>query len=189
MLRPQYPLETERLLLRPFATGDLEELHAYQSLPEVARFLYWEPRTVEESRVFLRQKMAATALEKEGDWLVLAVEQRATGALIGEVNLQWRSQQHRQGEIGYIFNPAYHGRGFATEAAGMVLRLGFELMDLHRVCGRLDGRNEASARVLERLGMRREAHLVENEFVKGEWCDEVVYAMLRREWDALRNSG
>ena len=66
----------------------------------------------------------------------------------------------------------------------MVLRLGFEGLDLHRVCGRLDGRNAASARVLERLGMRREAHLVQNEIVKGEWSDEVVYAMLRHEWDA-----
>ncbi|MFC9974689.1 GNAT family N-acetyltransferase [Spirillospora sp. NPDC127200] len=183
MLRPGYPLETERLELRPFRPGDLEGLHAYQSLPEVARFLYWEPRDLEESRVFLQQKMAASALEKEGDWLVLAVVWRATGALIGEVNLQWRSREHRQGEIGYIFNPHYHGQGFATEAAAEVLRLGFEGLGLHRVCGRLDGRNEASARVLERLGMRREAHLVENELVKGEWTDEIVYAMLRREWD------
>ncbi|MBW8482742.1 GNAT family N-acetyltransferase [Actinomadura parmotrematis] len=184
MLRPDYPLRTDRLLLRPFEPGDLAELYAYQSLPEVARFLYWEPRDLEESRVFLQQKMASSALEKEGDWLVMAVLWRETGALVGEVNLQWRSREHRQGEIGYIFNPAYHGRGFATEAAEEGLRLGFEDLGLHRIVGRLDGRNTASARVLERLGMRREAHLVENEFVKGEWSDEIVYAMLRREWDA-----
>ncbi|MEV4003536.1 GNAT family N-acetyltransferase [Actinomadura sp. NPDC049753] len=184
MLRPAYPIETERLTLRPFRETDLEGLYAYQSLPEVARFLYWEPRSLEESRSFLKQKMSASTVEKEGAWLVLAVEWRETGELIGEVNLQWRSREHRQGEIGYIFNPAYHGKGFATEAAEVVLRLGFEGLDLHRVCGRLDGRNAASARVLERLGMRREAHLVQNEIVKGEWSDEVVYAMLRHEWDA-----
>ncbi|MGP4025753.1 GNAT family N-acetyltransferase [Actinomadura sp. 3N407] len=183
MLRPAYPIETERLTLRPFCEDDLEGLYAYQSLPEVARFLYWEPRNMEESRTFLKQKMTASTVEKEGDWLVLAVVWRETGDLMGEVNLQWRSREHRQGEIGYIFNPAYHGRGFATEAAEVVLRLGFEGLDLHRVVGRLDGRNTASARVLERLGMRREAHLVQNEIVKGEWSDEVVYAMLRHEWD------
>ncbi|TQM69229.1 RimJ/RimL family protein N-acetyltransferase [Actinomadura hallensis] len=183
MLRPAYPIETERLTLRPFSADDLEGLYAYQSLPEVARFLYWEPRTLEESRTFLRQKMMASTIEKEGDWLVLAVVWRQTGDLMGEVNLQWRSREHRQGEIGYIFNPAFHGKGFATEAAEVVLRLGFEGLDLHRVVGRLDGRNTASARVLERLGMRREAHLRQNEMVKGEWTDEVIYAMLRHEWE------
>ncbi len=183
MLRPAYPIETERLTLRPFSADDLEGLYAYQSLPEVARFLYWEPRTLEESRTFLRQKMMASTIEKEGDWLVLAVVWRQTGNLMGEVNLQWRSREHRQGEIGYIFNPAFHGKGFATEAAEVVLRLGFEGLDLHRVVGRLDGRNTASARVLERLGMRREAHLKQNEMVKGEWTDEVIYAMLRHEWE------
>lgn len=183
MLRPAYPIETERLTLRPFSADDLEGLYAYQSLPEVARFLYWEPRTLEESRTFLRQKMMASTIEKEGDWLVLAVVWRQTGDLMGEVNLQWRSREHRQGEIGYIFNPAFHGKGFATEAAEVVLRLGFEGLDLHRVVGRLDGRNTASARVLERLGMRREAHLKQNEMVKGEWTDEVIYAMLRHEWE------
>jgi RimJ/RimL family protein N-acetyltransferase len=63
-----------------------------------------------------------------------------------------------------------------------MLRLGFEGLGLHRIIGRLDGRNRASARVLEKLGMRREAHFVENEYVKGEWTDEVVYAILDREW-------
>ncbi|MFD0690070.1 GNAT family N-acetyltransferase [Actinomadura fibrosa] len=184
MLRPTYPIETERLTLRPFGEDDLDGLYAYQSLPEVARFLYWEPRDLEESRSFLKQKMSASTVEKEGDWLVLAVVWRETGALIGEVNLQWRSREHRQGEIGFILNPAYHGRGFATEAAEVVLRLGFEGLDLHRVVGRLDGRNNASARVLKRLGMRREAHLRENELVKGEWTDEIVYAMLQDEWRA-----
>ncbi|WP_433252361.1 GNAT family N-acetyltransferase [Actinomadura nitritigenes] len=189
MLRPTFPIETERLTLRPFREDDLESLYAYQSLPEVARFLYWEPRDREESRSFLREKMAAATLEKEGDWLVLAVEWRETGDLVGEVNLQWRSREHRQGEIGYILNPSFHGKGFATEAAEVVLRLGFEGLGLHRIVGRLDGRNAASARVLERLGMRREAHLVQNELVKGEWTDEVVYAMLRDEWEARGSGG
>jgi RimJ/RimL family protein N-acetyltransferase len=65
-----------------------------------------------------------------------------------------------------------------------MLRLGFEELGLHRIMGRIDARNEPSARVLERLGMRREAHMLENEFVKGEWTDEVVYALLEHEWRA-----
>jgi RimJ/RimL family protein N-acetyltransferase len=78
-----------------------------------------------------------------------------------------------------MFNPEHHGRGYATEAASAVLDLAFETFGLHRITGSLEARNAASARVLEKLGMRREAHLVENELVKGEWQSEIVYARLR----------
>jgi RimJ/RimL family protein N-acetyltransferase len=105
--------------------------------------------------------------------------------MVGDVVLEWISRRHRQGEIGYIVHPDHHGRGYATEACRPLLRVAFEEMGLHRVVGRLDARNTASARVLEKLGMRREAHLVENEWVKEEWQSEVVYAILDREWRAL----
>ena len=100
-----------------------------------------------------------------------------------------RSKEHEQGEVGYVFDTAYHGRGYATEAVGALLRLGFEGLGLHRIAGHLDARNTASARVLERAGLRREAHLVENEFVKGEWTDELIYGILRREWAARQGPG
>lgn len=81
-----------------------------------------------------------------------------------------------------MFHPEFGGRGYATEAAAVMLRLGFGDLGLHRITGRLDARNTASARVLERLGMRREAHFVQNEIVKGEWTGELVYAMTEDEW-------
>ena len=87
-----------------------------------------------------------------------------------------------------MFHPEHHGRGYATEATAELLRLGFEELGLHRMYGRLDARNSASARVLEKLGMRHEAQLVENEWVKGEWTDEAIYAMLDREWEARAGS-
>ena len=108
-----------------------------------------------------------------------------SGELIGDCTICLRSREHRQGEIGFVFHPDHHGRGFATEAARVLLELCFDDLDLHRVVGRLEPRNSASAGVLERIGMRREAHLVENEFVKGEWQSELVYAVLQREWRAV----
>jgi RimJ/RimL family protein N-acetyltransferase len=181
-LEPAYPLETERLLLRPFAVSDLDALHAIQSRPDVARYLYWEPRTRDEVRVALEKKARGRSIGSVGDTLSLAVVLKATTELVGDSNLTWLSDEHRQGEIGFIFHPDHHGRGYATEAARVLLRLAFEDLRLHRVIGRLEARNTASARVLEKLGMRREAHLVENEFVKGEWQSELVYAILDREW-------
>ena len=88
--------------------------------------------------------------------------------------------------MGYVLDPAHQGHGYATEAVREMLRIGFEVAGFHRIAGRLAARNTASAAVLERLGMRREAHLRENEFVKGEWGDELIYAMLAAEWEAHR---
>jgi RimJ/RimL family protein N-acetyltransferase len=182
MLRPTYPIATKRLLLRPYTMDDLEALHAIQSLPEVSRYLYWEPRSMDEVREVLARRCRRPTLEVEGETLVLAMVLPDSGTLVGDVNLHWISREHRQGEIGFVLHPDHHGHGFAGEAAAALLRLGFEDLGLHRIIGRCDGRNAASAKVMERLGMRREAHFRQNELVKGRWCDELVYAMLAEEW-------
>ena len=178
----RWPLETDRLLLRPFEEDDLDALHAIYSDATVVRWLYNDARTLDETRELLERKVAGAELRAEGDWLSLAVVLRANGELAGDVSLLWASERHRQGELGFAFHPAHQGRGYATEAARPMLELAFETLRLHRLVGRLEPRNVGSARVLEKLGMRREAHLVENEWVKGEWQSELVYAILDREW-------
>jgi RimJ/RimL family protein N-acetyltransferase len=181
-MKPSWPLETERLVLRPFEDGDLDALYAMQSNTEVARWLYNEPRTLEETQALLQRKVAAVELSAEEEWLSAAVIERESGQLVGDVALHWVSAQHKTGELGFIFDPAYQGRGYATEAACAFLAFAFGGMRFHRVIGCTEARNTASARVLEKLGMRREAHFVENEWVKGEWQSELVYAMLEHEW-------
>lgn len=182
MLRPDYPIETERLTVRPFRADDFDALYAIQSRPDVTRYLYWEPRDEREVRDALAMRIAQTELTEAGQWVNLAVVVRDTGVLVGDVFLRWASSEHRSGEIGYVIHPDHRGHGYATEAAAAMLRLAFTELKLHRVAGCIDARNKASASVLERLGMRREAELVENEFVKGEWTSEVIYAILDREW-------
>ena len=182
MVEPQFPLETERLQLRPFEPGDLDELTTIQSREDVSRYLYWRPRTRAEVLEDLQRRYAWTSLKAEGDALRLAVRRKGSDALLGDVCLIWVSEIHGQGEVGFVMHPAHHGQGYAGEAAGEMLRIGFEQLGLHRIVGRCDARNTASSRLMERLGMRREAHLVQNELVKGEWCDELVYAMLCEEW-------
>ncbi|MCL6301945.1 GNAT family N-acetyltransferase [Streptomyces kronopolitis] len=185
---PDYPIRTARLDLRPVTHDDLAAIHAYQRLPEVCRYLYWGPFDEAGSRASVAAKAARTTLRESGDVLQFAVVVRASGVLVGDVTFVWKSREHRQGGIGYVFHPDHAGHGYATEASRALLRLGFEELGLHRVQAELDGRNTASARVLERLGMRREGHLRENEFLDGEWADEVVYAMLAREWRARQQA-
>jgi RimJ/RimL family protein N-acetyltransferase len=181
-MRPDWPLETERLVLRPFEEGDLDAFFAIQSDEESTRWLYNEPRTLAETKALLAKKIAGDRFTAEGDWLAAAVISRETGQVVGDLSMHWVSAEHKTGELGFIFDPAHQGRGYATEAARAFLAFGFEGMGFHRMIGRTEARNTASARVLEKLGMRREAHLVENEWVKGEWSSELVYAMLEHEW-------
>ena len=182
VLRPEYPIETERLLLRPFDDGDLDAVFAMQSLPEVAEYLYWEPRGRGEVAQQLERLKSMTRIDESSDSLRLAAVRKDTGALVGDYSLQLHGREHGQGEIGYITHPAHQGLGFATEGSLPLLRLGFDVLELHRIFASCDGRNTASARVMERLGMRREAHFRENELVKGVWTDELIYAMLASEW-------
>jgi len=184
VFEPTLPVRTRQLELRLFRPDDFADSLAYHSRPDVVRYLYQEPRTEEDFRAVVAGRVKQRGFVQEGDRVNLAVVPTGVGRVIGEVMLLWTSDEHRQGEIGFMVHPDFHGRGYATEASAPLLRIGFEGLGLHRICGRLDGRNTASARVLEKLGMRREAHLVQNEFVKGEWTDEIVYAMLRDEWEA-----
>jgi RimJ/RimL family protein N-acetyltransferase len=182
VLRTWFPIETERLRLRLLEHDDLDGFAALFGDPEIVRYLYWPVRQRAELEAVLASKIERAALERPGDAADFAITLRSGGPLLGTVSFSWADNEHRQGEIGYILDPAHAGSGYATEASRELLRLGFEQLGLHRIHGRMDARNTASARVLERLGMRREALLVENEYVKGEWTDELVYAMVDREW-------
>ncbi len=176
------PIRTERLLLRAFVPGDLGDVRAMQTDEDVVRYLEWGPRAPEEIAESLRKKIAATAIHGEGDALSLAAVLPETGEVVGDFVLHCVSAVDERGEIGFIVPPAHEGRGYATEAARALLRIAFDEVGFHRVIGQVESRNVASARVLEKLGMRREAHFVENVFVKGEWQDEMIYAILAREW-------
>lgn len=188
-LRPGSPIATRRLLLRPLSEGDLDGLLAYRSLPEVCRYVPFDPMTPDRVRELLAGDWSRRELRVEGQALTLGVEVAATGRLVGDVVLFWRSAEHRAGEIGYVFGPAHAGRGYATEAAHALLHLAFDDLGLRRVTARVDADNEASARLARRLGMRQEAHLVENEWFKGRWADELQFAILEREWRELHTDG
>jgi RimJ/RimL family protein N-acetyltransferase len=177
-------IETERLRLRPFRESDLDDLHAMRSLPEVVRYLYGEVRSREQCEEMLAERLTQTSVAAEGDGLSLAVERREDGRVIGDLSLWLRSAEHRQGEIGFVFHPDAQGQGYAREAATALLAVAFGELGLHRVFGRTDGRNDASAALMRRLGMRQEAHFRENEMFKGAWGDELVFAVLESEWGA-----
>ena len=173
-------LETDRLLLRRFHAGDAAALAAYRSDPDVARYQSWDaPYPLGDALAFVTET-AHLDPEREG-WFQYAVVGRDTGLLLGDVGVN-RGDGGRQAEIGFTFAPAHQGHGYATEAVGRVVRHLLVEEGLHRVHASLDARNDRSARLLERLGFRREGLLVRASYWKGEWTDDLLYAVLASEW-------
>lgn len=174
------PLETPRLVIRRLQMDDLPAFVAYRALPEVARWQLWENYDLERGR-----KLITETLDKEpftaNDWFQFAVEDKASGALIGDLYLKM-DEAGQQAEIGWTFEPGHQGKGMATEAARALMTHAFAVHGLHRIYAITDPRHERSWKLMLRLGMRPEAHLRENLWFKGAWADDVIYAVLEREW-------
>jgi RimJ/RimL family protein N-acetyltransferase len=188
-LAPSYPVRSARLLLRPLTTADADDLVEYRSVPEVCRYVPFEPQSIADVIARVNGAWRQQTLDQAGDSITLGAELMDSGKLIGDVMVRWVSAEHGCGEVGYVFSPAYSGRGFAAEAVHASLHLAFDQLGLHRVIARIDARNSASARLAGRLGMRQEAHLRENEWFKGEWTDEIDFAMLAPEWASRKLAG
>ena len=180
----ELPIRTARLVLRPFTAEDRDSLYAFHSDPDAVRYVPFPPRTREQVAEVLRRKVANTELREEGDLLELAVHRADDRTLIGDLLLALCSVEHQTLEVGYIFAPTAGGQGYATEAVRALVELAFSSVGGRRVIARVDDRNRRSAALLERLGFRLEAHLIENEWFKGELSSELDYAVLSREWPA-----
>lgn len=177
--------QTSRLVLRAFTYDDVDEALRYHSHPEAIRYVPWPVRTREQVVEAIAKYVNGTDLEADGHSVTFGVALNGDGGqsqLIGQVLLIRASVEHRSCELGYVFNPDWAGMGYATEACRRVLRWAFEDLDVHRVIARIDARNTASVAVARRLGMRLEGHFVRNEFFKGEWTDELLFAILSEEW-------
>ncbi|MGV0434319.1 GNAT family N-acetyltransferase [Corynebacterium ureicelerivorans] len=175
----QWPLATERLRLRPHNADDAEWLHELYSRPDVACYLLDEPWTAEVTHDKLTERLAKTDIDGETGALALVIEH--DGVPIGDVALWLTDHEHRQGEIGWVLDPAHGGQGFASEAVRAVLALGFDHYRLHRITAQMDARNSASAALARRVGLRLEAHHVQDWFSKGEWTDTLIFARLASE--------
>lgn len=168
-------LTTKRLLLRDFVPSDVDAAHAFASDPEVTRYTDWGPNDVETTRAFVRASVAQTRERDRGEFNLAAVR-RASGAVIGVVAVGVTSQRHHRGELGFVFHRDHWSQGYATEAAGLLLRFGFDHLALRRMEATCHPDNIGSARVLEKIGMRLEGRLRSHKLVGRQWRDSLLYA-------------
>ncbi len=180
MRLPAPSLRTARLCLRPVTGADADALFALHSDAHVLR--YWDAPPwagPERARRFIE---ACRRIEEEGSGARLAIERAADTVFIGWCGLARWNPDHRSASLVYCLSQAAWGQGYATEAARALLRWAFETLDLNRVQAETDTRNAASARVLEKLGFRREGTLREDCVVNGEVSDSWVYGLIRSDW-------
>lgn len=176
------PILTERLRLRAHRPDDLDPLLDYYSNPEVARYIPWEPWSRAEAEDRLQKRLRRIGIDGQDSALGLIVER--DHCVIGDVVLWPADETLERGWLGWAFRPDASGHGYATEAVRALIAVAFENCRMRRVVAQLDSRNTASAKLCERVGMKKEAHLREDFWTKGEWTDNVIYGLLAREWQS-----
>lgn len=184
-----FELRTARLRLRVMTDEDLAAFVAYRRDPDVARYQSWDESFSREDAVALFAGKRGVPVGTPGAWSQIAIEEAASGTLLGDCALHVDADDPRQAEIGFTLARGHQGRGYAAEAVEAVLEYAFGTLALHRVIAITDARNAAAARLLQRVGMRREGHFLKNVWFKGAWGDELAFAILRDEWAARRQWG
>lgn len=187
---PPAGIESDRLLVRALTADDLSALYDYHSRASVHRYLFSGVRDeLSFRRQVVKEGWDSPKFEVDNDVLRLGVVLREGGVLVGDVMLRLLSVQHRCVELGWIIHPDHQGQGYATEASHLLAHYAFETRGMHRVVARIDSRNRASLRVIQRLGMTHESHLRANMLVHGEWTDEDGFAILDSEWAGIDGAG
>lgn len=178
-MKDEILIKTPRLVLRKLRTEDAPEFYGYRSQAEVQEFQSFQPKTLAETESFLAS--LAPELNVPETWYQLAVCLKETGSLIGDLGLHF-TQDEAQTEIGVTLAPAQQRCGYATEALEAVLGYLFDELGKHRVYASVDPLNTASVGLLEKLGLRKEAHFRKSYRLPSGWGDDVIYAMLEEEW-------
>ncbi|MBI5706628.1 MAG: GNAT family N-acetyltransferase [Armatimonadetes bacterium] len=180
------PLETERLTLRPARLDDASAFFEFLSDLETVRY-WWSPPAKDVSEIERQVQRAIDGLAAN-QWLDLSIVHRETGDTLGKCSLFAFFEQCRRAEMGYLLGRPFWGHGYMAEATAELIRYGFENLDLHRIEADIDPRNRPSARVLERNGFQQEGLLRERWIVGEEVSDTAYYGLLRKDWEAARQS-
>ncbi len=180
--RDKPSIVTQRLVLEPLLPGDAETFHEIRSAPEVYRYHSWVPGTLDETARFIDGLQAVT-FDSPGTWFQLAIRSRESGELVGDAGIRFPEDDTHQVEIGFTIAPGHQRQGFATEAVTELLGYLLGPIGKHRVSASVDPRNGPSLALLNRIGLRQEAHFRQSLRIRDEWVDDVVFGILSSEWN------
>jgi RimJ/RimL family protein N-acetyltransferase len=174
-------IESDRLLFDPLRADDAVALFSYRGDAEVAKYQGWKPASEAEAAAFIADQ-AQRPFGAPDSWCQLAIRSKQTGDLIGDFGVHFPASKDDPIEFGLSLKPAYQGKGYAREAMTAAIDLAFGPWGFRRLVGSVDPRNTASVALCRSLGFRQEAHHVESYLFRGEWVDDMIFALLAREW-------
>ncbi len=173
-------LETARLLIRPVSLKDVNEIFEYRSDREANKFQGWIPETMNDVIAFIEK--TAKQINEAGTWFQLVIVEKGTQNVVGDIGVHFFDKENQQVEIGCTLNKHFQSKGYATEALKRVIDYLFKDLYKHRVITSIDPANTDSIRLVERIGFRKEAHFVESLLINGKWVDDLVFAMIEKDW-------
>ncbi len=174
-------ISTERLILRGVGLSDTESIFRYRSNPQIYEFQNWRPRTLQDVHDFIREKISKE-INISDTWYQFGIIIKETNELVGDFGVHFIDPDNLQAEIGFTLSLEYQGKGYALEAAVSVINYLFSNLKKHRIIASVDPRNVKSIALLDRIGMRKEAHFKKSIWFNEEWADDMVYAVLKEEW-------
>ena len=180
--------ESDRLLFSALKLEDEGDLFEYQSDAMTVRFIPWPARTRQQVREALENTLLPRTFAFDNDYLLFGWRLKENAKVIGQSNISITSQADSTAEIGWVLHPEFAGKGFASEATKALITFAFDQFKFHRITAYIDQRNDSSVKLAERVGMRREAAYIKDEFFKGEWSSAYLYAILDEEWQNSERS-
>ena len=174
-------ITTPRLELREYIETDIQGVHFYAKDPETVRYMTWGPNTRKDTEDFIQLAITQQSIKPRVNYHFV-VTLKESKQIIGGCGIHVRQSKHKLAEIGYCFAKQFWGQGYATETVGSLLEFGFEKMQIHRFVAGCDPNNIPSERVLQKNGLRKEAHFAQALWHRGKWRDSLLYAILDSEW-------
>ncbi|HZL09399.1 MAG TPA: GNAT family protein [Prolixibacteraceae bacterium] len=178
-------LISDRLQLRPIQLEDADSVLEYRSNAQANEYQGWIPNTIEDVHDFIKNKVSPEINLPE-TWFQLVIIKNDTHELIGDIGVHFSESEESLAELGCTLNQNHQGNGYATEALTETIGFLFGELNKRRIIASIDPRNLSSVRLFERLGFRKEAHFKQSFFMNGEWVDDLIYAILKEEWNANR---
>ncbi len=173
-------LETNRLIIRPITIDDRSEIFNYRRDKETNKYQGWIPENLEDVEVFIRKTSAQ--INEPNTWFQVVIIDKETQGIVGDIGIHFMDSDSKQVEIGCTLNKDFQNKGFATESLKKVIDYLFNELNKHRIIASIDPNNTNSIRLVERIGFRKEAHFVESLFINGKWADDLIYALVEKDW-------
>jgi RimJ/RimL family protein N-acetyltransferase len=174
-------LKSRRIILRPLRKNDAQDVFSYRSQPDIFKYQSWQPNKIVEVEQFIDSQIVGEP-NIPNTWFQLAICKSDSDGLIGDCGLHFLAKDSNHVEIGITLKREEQGLGYATEALELAFNFVFGKLKKHRISGSVDPNNRASIRLMERMRMRKEAHFIESIWLNNRWSDDIVYAILDREW-------